>query len=66
MDELSIFLDKISSDDIDPYSGKLFAYVYETGDESIRKVCMDALKKFYDKNALDFTVFKIVSTKLAL
>ncbi len=44
--------------ELNPYSGKLFAYVYETGDEELKKVGREALMRFYDKNVLDFTVFK--------
>jgi glutamate/tyrosine decarboxylase-like PLP-dependent enzyme len=44
--------------DIDPYSGRLFAYVYETGDENLRRIAHNALIRFSDKNILDFTVFR--------
>lgn len=44
--------------ELNPYSGRLFAYVYETGDEELKKVGREALTRFYDKNVLDFTVFR--------
>jgi len=44
--------------DIDPHSGKLFAYVYETGDKGLRKVTQESLLRFSEKNMLDFTVFR--------
>ena len=51
-------LSEIEKKDINPSSGKLFAYVYETGDEVLKKIAAEALLKFFDKNMLDFTVFK--------
>lgn len=39
-------------------SGKFFAYIYETGDEKVKNVAMKALLKFYNKNMLDFTVYR--------
>lgn len=39
-------------------SGKFFAYVYETGDEELKAVAMRALQRFYNKNMLDFTVYR--------
>ncbi|MEM0202548.1 MAG: aspartate aminotransferase family protein [Archaeoglobaceae archaeon] len=39
-------------------SGRFFAYIYETGDEKLRDLAMKALQKFYNKNMLDFTVYK--------
>ncbi|MEM0302870.1 MAG: aspartate aminotransferase family protein [Archaeoglobaceae archaeon] len=54
-------IDKILSDAerLDLVSpGRLFAYVYETGDEELDKVAKIALEKFYNKNMLDFTVYK--------
>lgn len=44
--------------DVDPYSGRLFGYVYETGDRRLRQIQHKALMMFYDRNALDFTTFK--------
>jgi sphinganine-1-phosphate aldolase len=51
-------LQEIDRLDVDSYSGKLFTYVYETGDTNLREIAHRALNMFYDKNALDFTVFK--------
>jgi len=56
--DIKELLKKIEKEDISPYSGRLFAYVYETGDESIKKIARDALIQFSEKNALDFTVFR--------
>jgi len=50
--------DELERAELDPYSGKLFAYTYETGDEKLKKIGKEALMRFYDKNVLDFTVFK--------
>lgn len=38
--------------------GKFFAYIYETGDEKLKEVAFKALLRFYDKNMLDFTVYR--------
>jgi len=56
--DLEGLLNEVAKLDQDPYSGRLFTYVYETGDKRIREVANRALLKFYDRNALDFTVFK--------
>ncbi len=58
VEEVVSLLDEIAKEDIDPHTGKLFAYVYETGDENIRKVANEALLRFSEKNILDFTVFR--------
>ena len=51
-------LSQIGKMDVDPYSGNLFTYVYETGDKKLRNIQHKALNMFYDRNALDFTTFK--------
>jgi len=58
IDEVFSILEMAEKGDLDPHSGKLFAYVYETGDENIRKIAHKALQMFGEKNLLDFTVFK--------
>ncbi len=58
MNELAKIFDEIETFDINPHSGKLFAYIYETGDEKLREIALEALKRFYNKNILDFTVFR--------
>ncbi len=58
IDDVVRLLDEIEQEDVDPHTGKLFAYVYETGDENIRKVANEALLRFAEKNILDFTVFR--------
>ncbi len=58
IDEVLSILERAESEDLDPKSGRLFAYVYETGDENIRKVAEEALLRFAEKNLLDFTVFR--------
>ncbi|WP_456469272.1 pyridoxal phosphate-dependent decarboxylase family protein [Archaeoglobus sp.] len=56
--EIIAILESAEKEDLNPHSGKLFAYVYETGDENIRKVAQEALVRFAEKNLLDFTVFR--------
>jgi len=51
-------LEKAKAEDIDPRLGRLFAYVYEAGDENIRKVAQKALLEYAEKNLLDFAVFR--------
>ncbi len=51
-------LDEIEKNDLKAESGKLFAYIYETGEEEIKEIANTALLKFYNKNVLDFTVFR--------
>lgn len=46
--------------DLDPSTGKLFAYVYETGNRNLKKLALEAMSRFYEKNCLDFTVFRSV------
>ncbi len=58
MNEFSQIFDEIERHDLDATSGKLFAYIYETGDERLRELALEALKRFYNKNILDFTVFR--------
>ena len=58
IEEVVSLLDEAARDDLDPHTGKLFAYVYETGDENIRRVANEALLRFSEKNILDFTVFR--------
>ncbi len=58
MEDVGRILDEVEGLDIDPHSGKLFAYFYETGDETLRKIALEALVRFYSKNILDFTVFR--------
>jgi len=57
-DEVLALLNKIESQDLDPHTGKLFAYVYETGNEELRKLALQASQMFAEKNFLDFTVFR--------
>jgi glutamate/tyrosine decarboxylase-like PLP-dependent enzyme len=58
MEDISRILEEVEKLDIDPHSGKLFAYFYETGDETLRKIALETLVRFYSKNILDFTVFR--------
>ena len=58
MNELDSIFDEVERHDLDSASGKLFAYIYETGDKKLREIALDALKRFYNKNILDFTVFR--------
>ncbi|MEM4807664.1 MAG: aspartate aminotransferase family protein [Candidatus Nezhaarchaeales archaeon] len=58
INEVLSLLEKVGSEDPDPRTGRLFAYVYEAGDENLRKIALKALTQFAEKNLLDFTVFK--------
>jgi len=58
IDEVLSLLERAELKDLDPKSGRLFAYVYETGDENIRKVAEKALLRFAEKNLLDFHGFQ--------
>jgi len=58
VEEVLSFLEKAKVGDVDPRSGRLFAYVYEAGDESVREVALRALLDYAEKNLLDFTVFR--------
>lgn len=51
-------LTRIKSGDIDPSEGRLFTYIYETGDSELRELARKAYTMFLDTNALDPTVFK--------
>lgn len=44
--------------DVDPATGRLFTYIYETGIEELRELAGKAYSMFLDTNALDPTVFK--------
>ncbi len=57
-EEVLRILDEAARGDPDPSTGKMFAYVYESGDEQLKKVAASALLKFAEKNILDFTVFR--------
>jgi sphinganine-1-phosphate aldolase len=39
-------------------SGKFFAYIYETVDEKLKEIALKTLLQFYNKNMLDFTVYR--------
>ncbi len=41
-----------------PGSGRLFSYLYETGDPELARLASEAYRMFLDTNALDPTVFK--------
>lgn len=58
IDEIIAILEKAKNEDVNPLSGKLFAYVYETGDENIREVAKEAVVRFCENNLLDFTAFR--------
>ncbi|MBO8181295.1 MAG: aspartate aminotransferase family protein [Archaeoglobus sp.] len=58
IDDIKKDLEEIEKLDIDPHTGRLFAYVYETGEEELKEVAREALLRFSEKNILDFTVFK--------
>lgn len=50
-------LKAVSPKDIDPNAGKLFAYIYNTGESEVKEIGYEAYKMFQEKNCLDFTVF---------
>jgi glutamate/tyrosine decarboxylase-like PLP-dependent enzyme len=56
--EIEKNLFEIEKMDVDPYTGGLFTYVYETGNKDLRDIQHKALNLFYDRNALDFTTFR--------
>ncbi len=56
-EEVFSVLERYSRSDAEPRDGRLFAYVYETGLEELRRVSHRAYSMFVDKNMLDFTVF---------
>ncbi|MCE4628371.1 MAG: aspartate aminotransferase family protein [Desulfurococcales archaeon] len=61
MSDPSIILEKlldIKRLDVDPLRGRLFTYIYETGDVQLKKLASKAIELFTDTNALDPTVFK--------
>jgi len=58
VEEVLSLLERAKAEDVDPRSGRLFAYVYEAGDENLRKVAQRALLDYAEKNLLDFTVFR--------
>ncbi len=49
---------EIKKQDIDPTTGRLFTYIYETGIKELREVAHKAYEMFIETNALDPTVFK--------
>ncbi len=44
--------------DVDPTKGRLFTYIYETGDDKLRSIAKEAFQIFLETNALDPTVFR--------
>ncbi|MGP3667576.1 MAG: pyridoxal phosphate-dependent decarboxylase family protein [Candidatus Bathyarchaeota archaeon] len=50
-------LKNYATDDLDPYSGRLFTIAFEPGIEEVREVAFEAFKMFAFKNMLDFTEF---------
>ncbi len=59
LDRDKIFEDlkKMASRDLDPKSGMLFSHIYETGDDKLYEVAVEAYKMFMDKTMLNFTVY---------
>ncbi|MCS7213290.1 MAG: aspartate aminotransferase family protein [Candidatus Calescibacterium sp.] len=56
--EVKKLLKEAKKIDIDPSEGKLFAYVYETGNSELQSIAKEANQMFHQSNYLDFTVFK--------
>ncbi len=50
-------LEELSENDIDPRSGKLFAHIYESGDEKLYEIAIKAFLMYIDKTMLNFTVY---------
>lgn len=50
-------LKEYSSEDVEPFSGRLFTIAFEPGVEDLRSVAFEAMKMFAFKNMLDFTEF---------
>lgn len=57
-DEIIALIKEIELQDPNPHTGKLFAYVYETGNEELRRLALQTVQMFAEKNLLDFTVFR--------
>ncbi len=57
VDALIRQLHEIKKLDANPYKGRLFTYIYETGDEALRDLAHKAFDEFLDTNALDPMVF---------
>lgn len=49
---------ELKQNDIDPRSGRLFTYIYETGINELRELALEAYRLFANTNALDPTVFR--------
>lgn len=56
-EEILMKLKEYSSEDVDPFSGRLFTIAFEPGVEEMRSVAFEAMKMFAFKNMLDFTEF---------
>jgi len=56
-EEILMKLKEYSSEDVDPFSGRLFTIAFEPGVEKLRSVAFEAMKMFAFKNMLDFTEF---------
>lgn len=57
-EEVRRLLKQAKNMDIEPSEGKLFAYVYETGNSELQDIARQANQMFHQSNYLDFTVFK--------
>ncbi|WP_333638888.1 aspartate aminotransferase family protein [Pyrobaculum aerophilum] len=57
MSNMELNLEKIEALDL-MTPGKFFAYLYETGNNELKNIAFKTLLQFYDKNMLDFTVYK--------
>ncbi|MEB3807260.1 MAG: aspartate aminotransferase family protein [Desulfurococcales archaeon] len=53
-------LSRIAAHDLDPWSGRMFGHVYDTGLKELREAARKAFEMFQDKTMLDFTVYPSV------
>jgi len=61
-DEIIFLLRDLLSKDVDPHSGRLWSYVYETGSPGLRSLAEEAYREALWRNMLDPTVFPSVLT----
>ena len=57
VEEILSRLNKLSSSDLDPFSGRMFGHTYDTGIEELRRLAWKAYELYLSKTMLDFTVY---------
>ncbi len=56
-EEILSRLERLSSRDLDPFSGRMFGHTYDTGIEELRRLAWKAYELYLGKTMLDFTVY---------